>query len=83
MASLYAPGEQTLAGTGTRRLPLDADIWQRALRDIIQAGERVSSDVRRRLCELWSWETSADAVLEACAAAAGVSYANVANPLVR
>jgi alpha-1,3-rhamnosyl/mannosyltransferase len=83
IASLYTQGEQTLAGTGTRRLPLDADIWQRALRDIVQAAERVPGDVRRRLCERWSWEASADTVLEACAAAAGVSHGTAANPLVR
>jgi len=82
IASLYAQGEQTLAGTGARRLPLDADNWQHALRDIIQTGERVNSDVRRRLRERWSWEVSADTVLEACAESAGVSHA-IANPLVR
>jgi alpha-1,3-rhamnosyl/mannosyltransferase len=83
IASLYEQGEHTLAGTGARRLPLDVDIWQHTLRDIIQTGERVHSEVRQRLCERWSWEASADAVLEACAAATGMSHAIVANPPVR
>lgn len=69
IASMYAQGEHTLAGTGARRLPLDVDLWQDALHVIIRTGERVGSDVRRRLRERWSWEATADAVLDACSAA--------------